>query len=50
MVSTLSEVEMLVPEPAVFVATTVGADCVTPRSDVEPATALETVPAKRTRT
>lgn len=46
----LSEVEMVVADAAVFVADEAGPDCTAPDTDVEPAMALETVPAKRTRT
>ena len=46
----LIEVEIVVPEAAVFVATGVGDACTAPVSDVEPAIALVTVPVKRTRT
>ncbi len=44
------EVETVVPEATVFVATGVGAACTTPKTEVEPAMALVTVPVKRTRT
>lgn len=46
----LSEVEMVAPEATVLAADEAGADCTAPDTEVEPAIALETVPAKRTRT